>query len=112
MIKTVFFDLFFTLVVPRYQKKTEYHAAGLSRLEWEKYAEDAEIYKERALGKIVEPAEIIEKIVAAIPQKIESDAKTQILVRRQQRMKNALCSVDEEILDVLDVLRQKGCKSS
>lgn len=61
MIKTVFFDLFFTLVVPRYQKQTEYHAAGLNRLEWEKYAEDAELYKERALGRITEPAEIIEK---------------------------------------------------
>lgn len=110
MIKTVFFDLFFTLVVPRYQKQTEYHAAGLNRLEWEKYAEDAELYKERALGRITEPAEIIEKIVAAIPKKIENDAKAQILHRRQQRMKNALCSVDAEILAVLGALRQKGCK--
>ncbi len=110
MIKTVFFDLFFTLVVPRYQKQAEYHAAGLSCVEWEKYAEDAELYKERALGRITERAEIIEKIAASIPRKIEGDAKAQILERRQQRMKNALCSVDEEVLNVLGALRQKGCK--
>lgn len=42
MMKAIFFDLFFTLIIPAYEKtNNEFDMLGLSISEWEKYAEDA-----------------------------------------------------------------------
>ena len=50
MIKAIYFDLFFTLIIPAYEKtNSEFDILGLSMSEWEKYAEDASLYHERAL---------------------------------------------------------------
>ncbi len=40
MIKAIFFDLFFTLIIPAYDKENnEFEIVNLSMHEWEKYAE-------------------------------------------------------------------------
>ncbi len=62
MIKAVFFDLFFTLIDPKYSEINEYDVIGISAMEWAKYAEDKALYLERALGKVKTEKEIIDKI--------------------------------------------------
>lgn len=65
MIKAILFDLFFTLIYPNYSNnKNEYDVLGITMEEWEHYAENDELYNERALGAVKSEKEIIEKIIA------------------------------------------------
>ena len=51
-IDVIFFDLFFTLITPQYNDfRNENDVLGISKDEWEKYAEDGELYLERATGR-------------------------------------------------------------
>ncbi len=50
MTKAVFFDLFFTLIYPKYSEINEYDVIGISASEWEKYSENDVLYYERAIG--------------------------------------------------------------
>lgn len=53
MIQAIYFDLFFTLIVPTYEKvNNEHNILGLSVDEWEQYAENDILYRERALGLV------------------------------------------------------------
>lgn len=41
MIKAIYFDLFFTLIVPRYENENnEFTILGITSEEWENYAEN------------------------------------------------------------------------
>ena len=111
MIKAVFFDLFFTLIYPKYsEKNNEYDVLKITPEEWEQYAEDDKLYNERALGKVKTEEEIIEKIAAITPFYISDIQKTEIIINRENRMKNALMNVDEEILHTLKELKKQGLK--
>ena len=52
MKKAVFFDLFFTLANLEYQSENEFTLLNISRHEWEASAENADVYRLRATGKI------------------------------------------------------------
>lgn len=68
MIKAIYFDLFFTLIVPAYEKtNNEYDILNLSVSEWEQYAENDILYHERALGFVKTEIEIIDKIMSLMP---------------------------------------------
>lgn len=110
MVKAFFFDLFFTLIYPAYsaQHDNEYDVLGISREEWEKYAEDTVLYTERATGNVKSGQEIIEKIAASMPYQITSSQKGQILINRSNRMKKALCNIEPMILDTLTALHSRG----
>lgn len=110
MIKAVFFDLFFTLINPKYSDVNEYDVVGISAIEWEKYAENNTLYLERALGKVKTGKEIIDKIVDIMPYDLNESQKQEILQRREDRMKRALFAVDNIILDTLKEVRSKGVK--
>lgn len=110
MIKAVFFDLFFTLIDPKYSDVNEYDVVGISAMEWEKYAEDDVLYHERALGKVRTEKEIIHRIVEIMPYDLNESQKSEILRRREERMKRALYSVDNKILDTLKKIHDKGIK--
>jgi putative hydrolase of the HAD superfamily len=110
MIKAVFFDLFFTLIYPEYSDINEYDVVGISCEEWEKYAEDNILYSERALGKIRTEKEIIDRIVDIMPYDLNESQKQKILQRREERMKRALLTIDDKILDTLRKVRDKGFK--
>lgn len=59
MIKAIYFDLFFTLIVPTYEKtNNEYNILNLSVSEWEQYAENDMLYHERTLGFVKTEIEI------------------------------------------------------
>ncbi len=114
-IKVLFFDLFFTLIVPRYHKgRNEYDIPGMTQEEWEKYAEDPVLYTERASGKLKNPKKIIERITDRI--KVNSGIvlsvadRADILHLRTERMKKALLEAESEILDTLQILKNKQLK--
>lgn len=111
MIKAIYFDLFFTLIVPTYEKtNNEYDILDLSVGEWEQYAENDMLYHERALGFVKTEKEIIDKIISLMPYEVSAVQKEQILFAREQRMKNALKMISKEILDTLEKLRLKDIK--
>lgn len=110
MTKAVFFDLFFTLINPRYSDINEYNVVGISAMEWEKYAEDSTLYRERALGNVRTEKEIIDRIVDIMPCNLNELQKQEILQRREERMKRALLTIDNKILDTLRKLYDKDIK--
>lgn len=113
MVKAIFFDLFFTLVVPTYDKSNnEFDILNLSADEWERYAEDDVLYRERALGLVNSETEIIDKIMELVPFEVNAVQKENVLCAREKRMKNALQAVSEEILEVLQKLNLMGIKLS
>ncbi len=103
--------MFFTLIIPAYDKENnEFEIVNLSMHEWEKYAEADFLYQERALGLVKSEVEIIEKIVANIPFNISDIQKEKLLIARENRMKTALQSVSDNIINVLKVLKSKNIK--
>lgn len=83
---------------------------GISKDAWEFYAENDVLYYERALGKIKDGKEIIEKIVAIMPFHVTEQQQKEILTLRENRMKGALTSVDRYILKTLTLLHKKDIK--
>lgn len=110
MIKAIFFDLFFTLIYPRYSEENEYDVIGISSDEWEKYAEDDILYLERASGHVKSEKEIIDKIVNIMPYEVGENQRKKILQRREERMKNSLLNVDNRILENLRRLKESDIK--
>lgn len=111
MIKAIFFDLFFTLIVPAYgNTNNEFSILNLSVDQWEQYAENDILYRERALGLVKTEVEIIDKIISLIPFEVTTVQKKQVLYAREERMKNALKKVSQEILDVLQKLKSMNIK--
>lgn len=111
MIKAIYFDLFFTLIIPTYEKtNNEFDILNLSVSEWEQYAENDMLYRERALGLVKTETEVIDKIMSLMPFEVNAFQKKQVLYVREQRMKKAMKTVSEEILDVLRKLRSTDIK--
>lgn len=107
-----FFDLFFTLVYPKYKNQNnEFNILGISSKEWEKYAENNILYEERALGKVKSEIEIIDKIIEISPYTVSVEQKQQILYCREMRMKSALLNISDEIINTLQELRKTGIKT-
>lgn len=108
-IDVVFFDLFFTLVTPQYSNtRNENDVLGITIDEWEKYAEDEELYIERATGREKSPEKIIEAMVAKMKMDATGEDMKQILKLREERFKKSLIDVDAVILDVLSDIKKAG----
>ena len=111
MIKAIYFDLFFTLIVPQYEKENnEFTILGITAEEWEHYAENDALYQERALGLVKNEKEIIEKITSIMLFEISDMQKVRLLKARENRMKAALNNVSKDILEVLKELKAKDVK--
>lgn len=110
-IEVIFFDLFFTLVTPKYSDlKNENDVLKITKEEWEKYAEDNELYIARATGKEKSPEKVIEDIIEKIKIKISDCDKKEVLKLREERFKASLINVDPTIIDVLLEIRKNGKK--
>lgn len=110
-INVVFFDLFFTLVTPKYSDlRNENDVLRITKAQWEKYAEDNELYEKRATGKEKNPQNIIESIIRKMNMKANACEKKEILKLREERFKKSLIDVDLTILDVLLDIKKKGTK--
>ncbi len=111
-IKVIFFDLFYTLIVPKYtEDKNEYDVLGLTYEEWEKYAENEEIYEKRAIGKVSSKEEIMSDITNIIPFSISQEQRVELIHLRSMRMKNALFNVESYIINTIDKIRKMGIKT-
>ncbi|MTK07655.1 MAG: HAD family hydrolase [Hungatella sp.] len=111
MIKVLFCDLFFTLIVPHNQSPMECEVLNLSLSEWEHYSEETALYKERAVGHVNTEQEIIEGIVETLPFSVTKEQEELLLDRREKRMRRALSNVDQEILKTLKAIRNLGIKT-
>ncbi len=110
-IEVVFFDLFFTLVTPKYNDlRNENDVLRITKEEWEKYAEDNELYITRATGKEKNPEKIIEDIIGKIKIEINDCDKKEILKLREERFKASLIDVNPTIIDVLLDIKKNGKK--
>lgn len=110
-IEVVFFDLFFTLVTPKYNDiKNEHDVLGITKDQWEKYTEDDELYTRRATGEEKDPLKIIEAIIEKMEIEVEESGKREILKLREERFAKALTDVDPTILEVLSDLKKSGKK--
>ncbi|MFT8352849.1 HAD family hydrolase [Clostridium saccharoperbutylacetonicum] len=110
-IEVVFFDLFFTLITPRYNEfRNENDVLGITKEEWEKYAEDESLYLERATGKEINPQKIIESIVGKIGVKVSENQINEILELRENRFKKSLIDVDSKVLNTLLEIKKSGKK--
>jgi putative hydrolase of the HAD superfamily len=110
-IKVIFFDLFFTLVTPKYNNiKNEYNVLKITKEEWETCAEDDELYKDRATGKEKDPVKIIENIIRKIGMEVSDCDKKEILLLRKERFKKSLLEVDLNIIEVILSLKKSGKK--
>ncbi|MDF2909264.1 MAG: haloacid dehalogenase [Sporolactobacillus laevolacticus] len=106
-VNVVFFDLFFTLITPEYSDmRNENDVLGLTRAEWETYAEDDELYLKRASGKEKNPQQIIRDIVGKMKINATEKEINELLELRKGRMQRALMNVNPTILDVLSDLKK------
>jgi putative hydrolase of the HAD superfamily len=110
-IDVVFFDLFFTLITPKYNDfRNENDVLGMAKEEWEKYAEDDELYLERATGRETNPQKIIESIVQKIGMTAGENQIKEILKLREDRLKKSLIDVDYKIINALLDIKKSGKK--
>ena len=109
-MKTVFFDLFFTLADLEYQKENEFTLLGITRQQWEASAENPTTYNLRATGGVSTETEMLLSMVAGLPFTV-TDSQLEMLVEiRNDRMKKALTEVHPDILFTLKQLKEKGFK--
>lgn len=107
----LFFDLFFTLITPKYISNfNENDVLNISIEEWESIAEDRELYVRRATGKVLDPHAIIDEIIIKGGFITSKEEKNQILELRINRMRSALRNIDSTILDTISCLRARGLK--
>lgn len=110
-INVVFFDLFYTLIEPKYNNiKNENDVLGISKEEWERYAEDDELYLKRATSSKISPEKIIESILVKMKVDVNEHEKKEILKLREERFKESLFNVDSAILEVLSDIKKSGRK--
>jgi len=104
-VETIFFDLFFTLIIPKYHlQQNENDVLGLSVEEWELYAENEKVYKRRAMGNVNSAEEIINEIVESMLLSVSEVQKEKLLAFRKERMKNALINIDFKIVETIQKL--------
>lgn len=108
-IEVVFFDLFFTLITPKYNNgRNENDVLGISKEQWEEYAEDSDLYLERAIGKEKDPQIIIENIINKSEMKASDNQINEILELRKNRFQKSLTDVDYRVLEVLLDIKKSG----
>lgn len=108
-INVIFFDLFFTIVTPKYNELgNENDVLKITKEEWELYAEDNELYEKRANGKVKAPIKIIESIIEKIGMQVSDQDKNEILRLREERFKKSLMEIDFTIINVLINLKKSG----
>ena len=106
---TILFDLFFTLIVPKYFKNTEeneFSILGIDSTEWERLA--TKTYKERALGKIRDPYEMIALILQDLS--ISKEIIVKVTNARLRRYRQCMMKIDKDNIDTLSELKLQGHK--
>jgi len=106
--KTLFFDLFYTLIKPQFSTHNEFDVLGLSKEKWNEIAEDEQLYYERAVGIEKNPLIIIEKILKKANLNYSDEDLIKILELREERFKRAVQNVESVVLKLLEELKKMG----
>ena len=110
MKKAVFFDLFFTLANLEYQSENEFTLLNISRQEWEASAENADVYRLRATGKLKTEKEMLESMVAGLPFSVSENQLEKLVEIRNDRYQKSLTDIHPDILSTLKQLKESGIK--
>ena len=110
MKKAVFFDLFFTLANLEYQSENEFTLLNISRQEWEASAENADVYQQRATGKLKTEKEMLESMVAGLPFSVTENQLEKLVEIRNDRYRKSLTKIHPDIISTLKELKDSGIK--
>lgn len=110
MKKAVFFDLFFTLANLEYQNENEFTLLNISRKEWEASAENADVYHQRATGKLKTEKEMLESMVADLPFSVTENQLEKLVEIRNDRYRKSLTDIHPDIISTLKNLKDSGIK--
>jgi len=109
MKKALLFDLFFTLIVPKYKKSgNEYDHLSISEDKWNEITANQDLYDRRASGQNTDPKTILRELVSLISADISDELLNALVEIRIERFKEAVENVDPVILDTLKVLKSRG----
>ena len=110
-IEVVFFDLFYTLIVPKYKLSgNEYDVVGLSKEDWEQIAEDETLYNNRATGRVTDPKQIIIRMIEKAKLDLPANVIDELLNIREEQFKEAITHIDDTIIEVLKKIKTTGIK--
>ena len=109
-MKTVFFDLFFTLADLEYQQENEFTVLNITREQWEASAENTAVYNLRATGGVKSEKEMLQSMVAGLPFEVSVSRLEKLIEIRNDRMKKALTQIHPDILFTLKQLKEKGAQ--
>ena len=109
-MKTVFFDLFFTLANLEYQQENEFTLLNITRQQWEASAENPDVYNLRATGGVTTENEMLQSMVTSLPFKVDDSQLENLIEIRNQRMKKALTEIHPDILFSLKQLKENDVK--
>lgn len=110
MKKAVFFDLFFTLANLEYQSENEFTLLNISRQEWEASAENADVYQQRATGKLKTERQMLESMVDGLPFSVSENQLEKLVEIRNNRYQKSLTDIHPDILSTLKQLKESGIK--
>lgn len=106
---TVLFDMFNTLAEPHEAvKHFEYEPLGATAEQWHDAFWEPALVLERGLGRIRSPWEIFKRACGNLPFAVTDEQIEASLNAHLNRMRLALCDVDEEILSTLRELKRRG----
>lgn len=110
MKEAVFFDLFFTLANLEYQSENEFTLLNISRQEWEASAENADVYQQRATGKLKTERQMLESMVDGLPFSVSENQLEKLVEIRNNRYQKSLTDIHPDILSTLKQLKESGIK--
>ena len=111
MVKAVIFDLFHTLTTPEaewFDLPWTADVLGISRADW--YRALTENSRQRLVGEISDPLEIVRLIAHSIDPCISQNLIAQAAAFRTQRFIRLLSAIPASTLDVLRELRSRGAR--
>ena len=110
MTKTIFFDLFWTLIAPHPPAtgETEYGLLGISKKEWWGFNEDHRVADERYRGLVMDEKEMLRRIITLGNLDCTEDTLDKIHELRLRRIHDAMVNIDPIVFDTLYRLKERG----
>lgn len=114
MIKTLFFDLFWTLLSPTIEGDvTEYSLLNISEWEYIRISEDKRVSTPRYLGDVKDELQMIRDITSLLDENLSpkpDELCQKILNLRLERIRKGTIHVNPKIINTLKSLKEKGYK--
>ena len=102
--------MFFTLANLEYQSENEFTLLNISRQEWEASAENADVYQQRATGKLKTERQMLESMVDGLPFSVSENQLEKLVEIRNDRYQKSLTDIHPDILSTLKQLKESGIK--